>query len=114
MKCPKINSLILSDESRKAIEEIKKTPGMANEFALALSIGKFVNIFAAATPAPVTINSIDKSDWHGFIDAMSSIPHFARARIEKIAYQQWINAQYNNNIVEAQFWEAVTNGCKLR
>lgn len=113
MHCPDISHLPLSDSSRKTIERIKSIPGLANELAVSLSAGKLINIFAAATPAPVTINSIEKSDWHGYIDAMASIPIIARSKLKKEAHQQWINAQFNNNVAEARFWEAVADGCKL-
>lgn len=114
MECPNINSLIFSEASRDTIRQIKQTPGLANQLATSLSLGKIVNIFASAVPAPVTINSVQMSDWEGYIQAMGSIPALARRRIERLAEERWIDMQLENNVVEAKFWKAVYNGCKIR
>lgn len=114
MECPEINNLVLSDGSRKAIERIKRIPGLANRLASATAASQVVVLFVSPTPPAATLYSVHSTEWKTFATAMASVPSIARGSMQREAWSAWQEAQLRNNHAESQFWEAVANGCQLR
>ncbi|MFA5531412.1 MAG: hypothetical protein WDA11_12170 [Thiohalomonadaceae bacterium] len=114
MNCPDIRNLRLSDASLKAIERIKRKPGLAKALQGSMAGGQIVNIFVSPTPPAATLYSIHSADWVTFATALSGIPAIARASMQTEAYNEWIESQLRNNFAESQFWKAVYDGCLFR
>lgn len=109
MNCPSIQGLKLSVESRRGIDEIKRTSDIGRYLTAITSMGHLATIFTTGRPLEMSYN-IYNTDFAAFAGGLVAVPKIQRHKIETIAGSQWLRASTHQ---ERTFWRAVYEGCKL-
>jgi len=112
MPCSPIINLSLDNESKAALERIKKKQNIAKLLGATISVGVFNSIFTK-NKAPVAAFNITQTDWDLYSKAMAALPIIQKRLIEKeidlmiVHYQM---GKYDDKHV--QFWKGMKQGCK--
>ena len=109
MKCPTIQHITFSKQSKESLDEIKRIKSLSNLLSTFLVSGTFSNIFLGANSATATY-SIYSTDFEALTRAMRAVPVLTRSLIEKIAGRTHMTL---TNPKEKKFWKAVYLGCEV-
>ncbi len=109
MKCPTIQNITFSTQSKKSLKEIKQMKKLSNLLSKFLVSGTLSTIFLGANSASATY-SVHSTDFEALTRAMIAVPIITRSRIESIAGETQMMVM---NQKEKQFWKAVYLGCKV-
>lgn len=106
MNYPEFHDLVFDEESKRAIERIRRIPRLATAFARALAGGVFVTIFVGSGPLGAAFNILT-TDWKALAEAMLAVPAIARNRMAWEASEQWIRTQSEGNTELSRFWKTI-------
>lgn len=110
MSCPSIDGLVLDEDSKRALEEIRHKAKLAKFLGGATAVGVLANILNTRQPMMMSYN-IYQTDYQNFAKAMVSVPVIYRKVVENIASMQDLrNIDYKQRV----FWKAVREGCNPR
>jgi len=109
MKCPTIQHITFSKQSKESLNEIKRLKNLSNLLSTFLVSGTLSTIFLGANSATATY-SIYSTDFVTLTRAMRAVPVLTRSLIEKTAGRTHMSV---TNPKEKQFWKAVYLGCKV-
>ncbi|REL28351.1 hypothetical protein DXX93_18460 [Thalassotalea euphylliae] len=109
MKCPNIESIELSSESKASLKEIQKINELAPFLVKISGGGVMLNLFAG-NGAIASTYSVYSHDFEAFTRAMTVVPKIARRRIWNISGLTMLKVK---NYKERKFWQAIHKGCKL-
>ena len=108
MSCPSIEGLVLDEESKRAIDEIRQKGRLAEYIGVMSAAGVVANILNSRQPSMVSYN-IYQTDYQSFAKAMASVPTLYKRVVENIASLQELRS--HNNYKQMVFWKAVREGC---
>lgn len=111
-RCIPIHDLVLDQESKDALQRIKKKTSLAETIGTLVSLGVMHSIFTRSNVPQAAIN-ITNTDFNLFAEAIGSLDTIEKAVIEKeidlmiVSYQL---GQYDHKHVS--FWKNLKNGCQ--
>ena len=109
MDCPNIDQLGLSTVSKSAIEDIRDKLRFSRALVYFTGIGTMASIFAGNGHVEANY-SLYSTDFELMTKALVKVPNITKRSIETVANNAWFNVSSRE---EKQFWEAVSNGCKV-
>jgi len=109
MECPPIGSIDFSRRSLQAIDEIRRVKRSVNALSVAMSAGVIGNIFLGNGAVEASY-ALQDTDFRAYAKSMNQLPVILRRRIVDEADRAALDV---TNFKERQFWQAVSNGCKV-
>jgi len=112
MSCTPITNLTLDDDSKAAVERIRKNQNFARVSSATLTAGVFNSIFTKNS-TPVAAYNISQTDWNLYSQAMAALPIIQKRAIQKeidVMILHYQMGRYDHKHI--QFWQGMKHGCQ--